>query len=320
MNVIPGGKMVAHEETKQEVITYSLEEISARLENPQSVTFGELLRKNFECCGDGRKSEAVMGVFGGPAGEILLFASVIEDEAGRELTQEEVDLVVAQFIEKMGGLYMHSDIHGAEHVLEAVGQHVEHDNLEAFFNNPPEEIREQLLEALSTVDGIGCGHIKQMLDKESSYGVSPGLIKKFIRSFFTALWKQKPGDDRVKYDTITVEKHEEGAVVNIKLDTNGKPITDETLVPVIPPNEDGRQVFMISTQVSAALREQKFAPFMRGMAQEMGISLSDTYLEKTNAKGDFQFGKTAEKLAKGRPVYEVTYDENLKVTKKEKAA
>lgn len=88
-----------------------------------------------------------------------------------------------------------------------------------------------------------------MVTQNRKYQVRKQLVLDLMAAFFTARW-----DGCVECEYMALDgSHNEGAVVNVHLDTC---VSSFTRVPLISPSCDNKQIFVNHPQVSSFLRTQ----------------------------------------------------------------
>ncbi len=150
-------------------------------------------------CVDGRHSACIVGTPGGSTGELLLLCAAAERLAGQEWATASVLSFASRWIQVMGRLYMHTD----EGAIRRVGLTVE----DVRAGEPGD--RADLLEALSTPDGIGCAHLKLIWSHPDRYEVRRELVEAVIEAFFTLLWT----GGAAHYDVLPGAHHEREVLV-----------------------------------------------------------------------------------------------------------
>jgi rhodanese-related sulfurtransferase len=263
-------------------------------------------------CVDGRDDHGVIGTPGGDAGEFLLALSAAEEVRGAPFTDAEVARALMAHIDTFGRFYMHSDIHAMNHLIvegfrkdERITPHLgrvfEALEWRKFLESPPEHLRPALLEHLVKPTNLGCGHLKFALTKDG-YDVRPGLGAAFLRAFHELRWGGAPELEYV----ILGGDHVEGAVVEVVLEGD---LHSYTRIPLVSPQVDGLQMFVAHPQVTAHLRRET-ASFL----VELGVVPTDRReaLESLLVgRGQRQLEATLSQLAKGLPVFRVTFRDGV---------
>jgi rhodanese-related sulfurtransferase len=289
----------------------SAEQILDHVGDPGAVRWVKLaafLLHGKRSCVDGRDEHGVIGTPGGDAGELLLALSVVEDLRGAPLSDEEVARILVAHVDTFGRFYMHSDTHGMNHLIvdgfrkdPRLIPHLtdvfEPQEWRTFLAKPPPALRPFLLEHLVKPENFGCGHLKFSFG-QPEYGLRPGLGAAFLRAFHEMRWAGAPELEFV----ILGGEHVEGAVVEVVIDGG---LHSYTRIPLVAPQVDGLQMFVAHPQVTAHLRRETAAflcelgllPAERRAALEAGIE----------EKGRRQLEGTLGRLAKGLPVFRVTF-------------
>lgn len=258
-------------------------------------------------CVDGRDETGVIGTPGGDAGELLLALSCAEDLTGTALSDGRVRELLVAHVDTFGRFYMHSDMHAMNHLIvegfrkdERILPHLagvfEPLEWRRFLASPPPEIRPALLEHLVRPANAGCGHLKFTLSQD--YGVRPGLGTAFLTAFHELRWEGAPELEFV----ILGGDHVEGAVVEVVVDAE---LHSYTRIPLVSPQVDGLQMFVAHPQVTAHLRNEA-ASFLCEQ-DVVPAARRDELVEAIAAKGDRQLGATLSRLAKGLPVFRITF-------------
>jgi hypothetical protein len=171
-----------------------------------------------------------------------------------------------------------------------------------FFAAPPEDVRELLLEYAVQPPHVGCGHLRLMMQEHADYLARPALVRDMLRAFFRLRWR---GATDVEFVPLP-GGHEEGAVVNVRVHEE---LRSYTSVPLVAPKAPGTQMFVNHPQVVDALRvelahfvceQNDLFPVARGQCEAL--------LEEMRALGATQMGATLGRLAKGLPIYDLTFD------------
>ena len=269
-------------------------------------------------CVDGRDETGVFGTPGGDAGELLLALAALERVVGRELSRREVAELLDRRLDTFGRFYLHGDVNTANALIKAIradGRFT--DALEGvyepmtwrrFFARPPAEVREHLLEYMLQPAHIGCGHLKLTIQEGASYGVRSELVRDVLRSFTRLRWSGAPETEFVPLPG----GHSEGAVINVRVHGD---LRSYTPIPLVAPRGPGTQIFVNHPQVASRLREE-MASFLVEQ-DDLGIagpSHRDALLAEMGALASTQMGLTLGRLAKGLPVYDVTFERNARFT------
>ena len=116
-----------------------------------------------------------------------------------------------------------------------------------FFASPPAHVREIVMEHALMPAHIGCGHLRLMATRPEVYGARPELVYGLLEAFFRARW-----DGAIDAEfTALPGGHEEGAVLDVRLDEELRAFTQ---VPLISPLAQGTQTFVSHPEVASYLR------------------------------------------------------------------
>jgi hypothetical protein len=269
--------------------------------NIEWVPAQDLLADTMESCVDGRSDLGIIGTPGGNAGEFLLCLAVLEQVTGKPFPPEQVAPFFEAYLKAFGKFYMHGDTHAlgglpGDLLDQAPPAETEARRLGNFLRQPPAEVRERLLEELLKPQHIGCGHIKLMLTRPDDYGVRPELILAFMRAFFRALWSGASIDY-----VVLGGDHQEGAVVNIVVDTE---VSNETPIPTITPQVQGKQMFVNHPQAASFLRWN----LAQGMDSLTSAKVDpETFHAAIGELAQRQLGHTLAALASGLPIFEIHF-------------
>jgi rhodanese-related sulfurtransferase len=295
----------------------SLSSIEAHVGDPASVRWMKLaalmLHGRFSCV-DGRDETGVIGTPGGDSGEFLLALTALERVTGDKLSALQIRTLFARRLGTFGRFYLHGDVHSANALIKAIradkrfssaiGDTFEPLEWRRFFNAPPAHIREPLMEYMVDAAHIGCGHMRLAMQLSDTYGARPALVKEILRSFYRARWD---GSLDTEY-TVLPGGHEEGAVVNVRVD---EALRSFTQVPLISPTAGGTQMFVNHPQVSENLRRD-LAHFLvrQGDAVDVEEKHFEALVTEMGTLAGLQLTATLERLAKGLPIYDVVFGKN----------
>ena len=293
----------------------SADEVSDHLNtagNVRVIKLASLLSQGFASCVDGRDERNVVGTPGGNAGELLLSLASFERVMGKQLSDDELESLIADYFTTFGGFYIHTDAHAFdaftealssadERVTAAIGAHDDHMAWVKALRHPPEEIRPILAEHLSSNPAfIGCGHIRLMLQNSEEYDIRQGLVQRMLATVYRLWWNDLP---EIHLTTLP-GGHQEGAVVNIVIEDEA---WDYSFIPVISPVCAGTQMFINHPQFARRLRENAAEFFARHVAGADRKELTNKLADDMMALGDQQLMATVGHLAKGLPIYQATY-------------
>lgn len=295
----------------------SLTSIETHVGDPTSVRWmklAALLLHGRLSCVDGRDETGVIGTPGGDAGEFLLALTALEAVTGQKLSPLHVRTLFARRMETFGRFYLHGDVHAANALIKtiradrrfdsAIGTISEGLEWRKFLMAPPVHVRELLSEYMSDPAHIGCGHLRLAMTMSEAYGARPALVKEILRSFLRARWD---GSSDADY-TVLPGGHEEGAVVNVRVDEELRSFTQ---VPLVSPTAGGNQMFVNHPQVAANLRRD-LAHFL--LRQSDAVDVEPMHFEPLVAEitrlAELQLAATLGKLANGLPIYDVVFGKN----------
>ncbi|MDQ3036844.1 MAG: rhodanese-like domain-containing protein [Myxococcota bacterium] len=292
----------------------SLEAVREHIGDVRSVRWAKmaaLLLHGRVSCVDGRDETGVIGTPGGDSGEMLLALAALERVTGRPLDASTTATLLHRRMDTFGRFYMHTDTHAANELITALRRDGRFDAAIAdvreamqwrrFLTSPPEELRENLLEYLVQPAHVGCGHLKLMMQEHESYGARPALVQSTLRAFHRLRWNGAPEAEL----TPLPGGHGEGAVVNIRITGELRSFTP---IPLVSPKGHGTQMFVNHPQVSELLRRE-LASFLCAQDDVMSIDASKCapLFEEMTALAGTQLGHTLGRLAKGLPIYDVTF-------------
>lgn len=259
---------------------------------------GDILENGSTECLDGRGDQCEIGRAAGDMGDLVEKVASFERATRSEFSDPALDRIWEQYlVHHRGQFYMHTDDH-AVHAL-ADDLHIPDEDLhtqltEAHGND------EQLLQKLTDPRFIGCGHLGRMLRFPEQYpGVRPDVVRFFMKKFFRAKWE---GNPRMQY-AILHGDHREGAVVNVQAN---RALDAQTPVPLMQPNVNGSQVFLLNQQMDDLAEERwlENALEITGMREFHAQRCRQVMIETREA----HLTSTASALAKNKPMYNVVYD------------
>jgi rhodanese-related sulfurtransferase len=292
----------------------SIGAVEAHVGDPQSIRWMKLaglLLHGRQSCVDGRDEMGVIGTPGGDSGELLLALAALEQVTGQRLSPVQIAALFTRRIEALGRFYLHGDVHASNALIASMRQDHRldtailnvHESAEwrRFFGSPPSHVRDIVLEHILRAEHLGCGHLRLAMQSPDVYGARSELVKEVVRSFFRARWS---GATEPEFEVLP-GGHEEGAVVNVRIDAELRSFTP---IPLVSPTANGTQMFVNHPQVSAHHREE-LAHFLA--MQDDVASVSHAHVEPLaqvmNEIADRQLAATLGRLAKGLPVYDVVF-------------
>lgn len=294
--------------------TLSLAEIEAHIGDPSNVRWmkmAALLLHGRQSCVDGRDETGVVGTPGGDAGELLLGLSAVEAVSGERLSALQIRTLLERRLGALGRFYLHTDVTSANHLIaslrgdrrldSAVGGLTETMQWRRFFASPPLHVREILLEHALLPAHVGCGHLRLMATRPEVYGARPALVWGLLEAFFRARWS---GAIEAEF-TALPGGHEEGAVLDVRLDEEIRPFTS---VPLISPLAHGTQTFVSHPDVARALRLE-IAHFVcrQEDALRVGTKHVADVVKVMDELAETQTRATLGALAAGLPIYRVLF-------------
>jgi rhodanese-related sulfurtransferase len=292
----------------------SLADVEAHVGDPSSVRWMKLaaiLLHGRQSCVDGRDETAVIGTPGGDAGELLLGLSAVEAVSGEKLTPLQIRTILGRRLGTLGRFYLHGDVGAANALIASMrsdrrlestlSQISETMQWRRFFASPPAHVREIVMEHALLPAHIGCGHLRLMATRPEVYGARPELVFGLLEAFFRARW-----DGAIDAEfTALPGGHEEGAVLDVRLDEELRAFTQ---VPLISPLAQGTQSFVSHPEIASYLRSD-IAHFLARQddALRVGIKHADAIAQTMDAMAATQTAATLGTLAAGLPIYRVTF-------------
>jgi len=292
----------------------SLDEVRAHVGDPRAVRwikFASLAGLGHSSCVDGRDERGVIGTPGGDAGEFLLSLAAFERVEGSTLDEETVARALLAHLDSFGDMYMHTDVHAVEKLLEDVRQdgplesavadiHTP-DELKEFLRDPGDGHRETLLEHLVDPAYIGCGHIRLMLQHSEEYGIRRELVVSFLRTVWRLWWRGAP---ELRITTLP-GGHGEAAVLNVRLEEE---LWELSLIPLVSPACAGIQSFVNHPDVISRTRKAKVQFHLRGLGPlHVAPSRAVELQAAVDELAAQQLQATLGHLAQGLPIYEVMF-------------
>lgn len=193
----------------------------------QYMQLGELTRNATLACIDGRHTDCVVGAPGGNMGEFILLLSALERATMRILRRPQIQEIFSEFVAHFGRFYMHTD----QHALRWIASEFELKALKAsdIVHVAPER-RSELLDLLTTPQGVGCGHLKGMLMTPSRYDVRRKLVEDALASYFLTLWEYQDSAT-LHYEELHGD-HDESEVIIFEAD-DAESLPEETRIPMV---------------------------------------------------------------------------------------
>jgi rhodanese-related sulfurtransferase len=269
-----------------------------------------LLVRGLVSCVDGRDDSGVIGSAGGDAGELLVGLRALERMTYRELSDEAVATLLARRLDVFGRFYMHTDVDASNALIKDLRGDSRFDDVLAttrdplewrrFLASPPKTLAAPLLEHGLRPEHIGCGHLRLALTRSREYGTREGLINALLRAFHLKRWEGAP-----EMELVTIAGgHTEQAVLNVRI---GGPMLPFSRIPLVSPAVGGAQLFVHHPRVTSHLRQQ-LAQFLAIQYDIIGSAIDPDELHlEMERLGSAQLGATLGHLAKGLPIYDVTF-------------
>lgn len=296
----------------------SIDAVREHVGDPASVRWtklASLLLHGRLSCVDGRDETGVIGTPGGDSGEILLALEALERLTGRELRSGEISELLSRRVDVLGRFYMHGDTHALNELIAAMrgdrrfDEAIEHVReamqWRRFFAQPPEPLRELLLEYLVQPPHVGCGHMKLMMQEHAQYRARPQLVRDLLRAFHRLRWN---GAADVEFVPLP-GGHQEGAVVNVRVQGD---LRSYTPIPLVAPKGPGTQIFVSHPQVVDTLRGE-MASFLCEQEDLLPGLAREPLLAEMRELAGIQMSATLGRLAKGLPIYDLTFDRRGRV-------
>ncbi|MBX7194913.1 MAG: rhodanese-like domain-containing protein [Sandaracinaceae bacterium] len=292
----------------------SLADVESHVGDPTSVRWmkmAAILLHGRQSCVDGRDETAIVGTPGGDAGELLLGLSAVEAVSGEKLTPLQIRTILGRRLGTLGRFYLHGDVGAANALIasmrgdrrleSALSQISETMQWRRFFASPPAHVREIVMEHTLVPAHIGCGHLRLMATRPEVYGARPELVFGLLEAFFRARW-----DGAIDAEfTALPGGHEEGAVLDVRLDEELRAFTS---VPLISPLAQGTQTFVSHPEVASYLRAD-IAHFLSRQtdALRVGPPHAPAIAQAMEAMAATQTAATLGTLAAGLPIYRVSF-------------
>lgn len=201
---------------------------------------------------------------------------------------------------KRGNFYIHTDTDAMAFVESRSGV------TDLDVTLPPTDKQDAVLEALLEPQGIGCPHLRAIMENPDMYNVREDLVKMFVTHIFRTLWDPtEPLRKRMRVYIYHAPEigglPNEAAWVNFKV---GDVCKKEGLQPVFPPWSDGVSVLVNHPQAVDRLHNET-ALFIKGLTGGTASSLD--LVPKLKAKYVAWDGITKGLLAatQGLPVFDV---------------
>lgn len=259
-------------------------------------------------CVDGRDALAIVGTPGGDAGELVLMLAALENLRGKPLTEREIDDALLLRLDQLGRFYLHSDVSSSNSLITALRADRQFDAVLAdvhetvqwrsFMMDPPEAVRELLLEHLLADGHLGCGHLRFAMQRSAEYGYRVGLAAQVIKGFFRTMWS---GGAEPEYHVLP-GGHSENAVLRINLQGG---LESFASLPMVSPRSQTMQAFTVHTDIARFMRGR----FVRSLHHSGWIRGNEVAALRTEMDRLAALGteRTLAALATGLPIFDVTF-------------
>lgn len=254
----PVSKLRVHQEDHNLNRGYSKEDLKRIIGRPSSFKNVKIDRTYFSCV-DGRSPSPILGTPGGTFGEWLNALSVIEAIQNKNLSQIWMADAFRTYLQHGNGIVMYHcqdsySLHNLEQNLHVngitgsvVGLRVE---------NPDVQYRDELLKDLVKPSNQGDYFLKAVLSDPQQFYMRRGLVRNWIRAFYTVLWDKNATDSagnylhqRIKLEVLDGDP-EEKAWLNLRSSPNCE---DEHISAAIAPE---RHLFVNHAYAVRVLRQQ----------------------------------------------------------------
>ncbi len=293
----------------------SLDDVKAHIGDPfatRMMKLSAMLLHGRLSCVDGRDDTGVIGTPGGDAGEFMLALSALERVSGRALNDVEVGKLLRRRLDTFGRFYVHTDISAGNATVKAFRADPRFDDAlravsethhwRRFLTSPPPALRPAMLDVMmSDPAHIGCGHLRLQWQNAETYGTRPLLVESFLRLFFSMRW-----NGAVEADFVALGGgHKEGAVINVIVDGG---VHSFSTIPLVSPSTGAQQMFVNHPQVASFLRHE-LVEFLALQSDVVALDAAHKAAlhAEVEALGGQQLGQTLQRLAKGLPIYTVTF-------------
>lgn len=261
-------------------------------------------------CVDGRDDASVLGTPGGDAGELVLALSALERLTDHRFSQADVSELLERRIDTLGRFYYHTDVHAANHAIKDMRADRRFDDAlkfvsealewRSFWKSPPDALKEPLMQYALSPANIGCGHLRRALTMSEAYGTRADLVASVLSAYHRERWA---GSEETELIVLGGD-HQEGAVLIIRVEGEVHPFTR---IPLVSPSAYGKQMFVYHPQVAAYLRRQlaEMIVVQRDLVPPVPAATLHAEMERI---AEVQLASTLGALAKGLPIFEITFD------------
>jgi len=156
------------------------------------------------------------------------------------------------------------------------------------------------MEYALTPANIGCGHLRRALTLSEAYGTRKDLVASVLASYHHQRWA---GSDETELVVLGGDHHE-GAVLIVRVDGDVHPFTR---IPLVSPSAFGKQMFIYHPQVASYLRRQLAEMIVLQRDLVPSVSAADLHAEMERI-AETQLASTLGALAKGLPIFEISFD------------
>lgn len=275
------------------------------------LTLAELTADAELSCIDGRHTGCVLGAPGGDTGEFILLLGVLEEESGEKFSAEQIERILEHYMDRHGRFYLHTDRHALEALEETIRGDEDYEKLrealedagsiDALVNEPPKDVRAELVDLIVEPRHTGCGHLKTMLGHIDEFGVRKKLVEATIRAFYRLLWW-----GRVEADlTILEGEHEESAIVSFETDQE---LSADTQVPAVCSSPQGPYLF-VNHEPARRYKRRQDLELLAEMTDLVpsGDPVRKRLLDHAEKLAEKQAAATISHLAPDLPTYSVTF-------------
>lgn len=271
-------------------------------------------------CVDGRDDASVLGTPGGDAGELVLALSALEKLTDHRFSQADVERLLERRIDTLGRFYYHTDVHAANHAIKEMRADPRFDDAlkfvsealewRRFWKSPPEALKEPLMRYALSPANIGCGHLRRALTLSDAYGTRAELVAAVLAAYHRERWA---GSEETELIVLGGD-HQEGAVLIVRVEGEVHPFTR---IPLVSPSAYGKQMFVYHPQVASYLRRQlaEMIVVQRDLVPPVPAAALHAEMERI---AEVQLSSTLGALAKGLPIFEITFDARSRATVEEK--
>lgn len=277
------------------------EEISNKIKDAGDYTYVRVTKSYFHSI-DGRTSDSILGTPGGDAGEFILALLVYEDISGRLLTEDSIKTYFKQWLDCMDAstFYLDTDDKAVAHLekqLSISGLDIQ---------NPKDEYKDKLLNAITESENEGDVHISLMLKSPDLYAVRVQSIQYFLRVFYSLLWNDSDYQDKLTLDVLA-GSHEEKAFIEIRTEDT---CNIEQISPLVSPRDgDSTSMSVFVNHIDAAsIRRAQLAEFFASkIARQSDDITPETMYKRMNHHGLYFLDVTGSYVAKDLPFYTATF-------------